>query len=41
MGSDSPGLLLIVIGLVLVAGLFSAAEAALSGFSRARAEELD
>jgi CBS domain containing-hemolysin-like protein len=38
---DSPGLLLLVAGLVLVAGLLSAAEAALAGFSRARAEELD
>jgi CBS domain containing-hemolysin-like protein len=41
MSADSPGLLLIVVGLVLVAGLLSAAEAALAGFSRARAEELD
>ena len=41
MRADSPGLLLIVIALVLVAGLLSAAEAALGGFSRARAEELD
>src|ERR687884_521352 len=41
MRADSPGLLLTVIGLVLVAGLLSAAEAALSGFSRARAEELE
>jgi CBS domain containing-hemolysin-like protein len=41
MRADSPGLLLTVIGLVLVAGLLSAAEAALAGFSRARAEELD
>ncbi|MGO4256806.1 hemolysin family protein [Marmoricola sp. RAF53] len=40
MSSHSPGLLLTVIGLVLVAGLLSAAEAALAGFSRARAEEL-
>jgi CBS domain containing-hemolysin-like protein len=39
--ADSPGLLLTVIGLVLVAGLLSAAEAALAGFSRARAEELE
>jgi CBS domain containing-hemolysin-like protein len=39
--ADSPGLLLLVIGLVLVAGLLSAAEAALAGFSRARAEELE
>jgi CBS domain containing-hemolysin-like protein len=37
MRADSPGLLLTVIGLVLVAGLLSAAEAALAGFSRARA----
>ena len=41
MRADSPGLLLTVVGLVLVAGLLSAAEAALSGFSRARAEELE
>src|SRR4051812_17897442 len=41
MRADSPGLLLIVVALVLVAGLLSAAEAALAGFSRARAEELD
>ena len=41
MRADSPGLLLTVVGLVLVAGLLSAAEAALAGFSRARAEELD
>ena len=41
MRADSPGLLLTVIGLVLVAGLLSASEAALGGFSRARAEELD
>ncbi|HEU5038737.1 MAG TPA: hemolysin family protein [Nocardioides sp.] len=41
MRADSPGLLLTVIGLVLVAGLLSAAEAALAGFSRARADELD
>jgi CBS domain containing-hemolysin-like protein len=34
-------MLLTVIGLVLMAGLLSAAEAALAGFSRARAEELD
>ena len=40
MRADSPGLLLTVVGLVLVAGLRSAAEAALAGFSRARAEEL-
>ncbi|HEY0904282.1 MAG TPA: hemolysin family protein [Marmoricola sp.] len=41
MRADSPGLLLTVIGLVLLAGLLSAAEAALAGFSRARAEELE
>ncbi len=41
MRADSPGVLPTVIGLVLVAGLLSAAEAALAGFSRARAEELD
>ena len=41
MSADSPGLVLIVVGLVMVAGLLSAAEAALAGFSRARAEELD
>ncbi len=41
MRADSPGLLLAVVGLVMVAGLLSAAEAALGGFSRARAEELD
>jgi CBS domain containing-hemolysin-like protein len=41
MRADSPGLLLLVVGLVMMAGLLSAAEAALSGFSRARAEELD
>jgi len=40
MRADSPGLLLLAIGLVLLAGLLSAAEAALSGFSRARAEGL-
>ncbi len=40
MRADNPGLLLTVIGLVLVAGLLSAAEAALSGFSRVRAEAL-
>ncbi|MCW2753876.1 MAG: HlyC/CorC family transporter [Marmoricola sp.] len=40
MRADSPGLLLTVIGLVLIAGLLSASEAALSGFSRARAEGL-
>jgi CBS domain containing-hemolysin-like protein len=41
MRADSPGLVLTVVGLVVVAGLLSAAEAALGGFSRARAEELD
>jgi CBS domain containing-hemolysin-like protein len=41
MRADSPGLLLIVVGLVLLAGLLSASEAALGGFSRARAEELE
>jgi CBS domain containing-hemolysin-like protein len=41
MRADSPGMLLTVVGLVLVAGLLSAAEAALAGFSRVRAEELD
>ena len=41
MRADSPGLLLTVVGLVLVAGVLSAAEAALAGFSRARAEELE
>jgi CBS domain containing-hemolysin-like protein len=41
MRADSPGLLLTVVGLVLVAGLLSASEAALGGFSRARAEELE
>jgi CBS domain containing-hemolysin-like protein len=41
MSGDSPWLLLAVVGLVLVAGLLSGAEAALSSFSRARAEELE
>ena len=41
MRADSPGLLLLVVGLVMAAGLLSAAEAALAGFSRARAQELD
>jgi CBS domain containing-hemolysin-like protein len=40
MRADSPGLLLGVVALVLAAGLLSAAEAALAGFSRARAEGL-
>ena len=34
MTADSPGLLLTVIGLVLAAGLLTAVEAALAGFSR-------
>ncbi|MFL6060495.1 MAG: hemolysin family protein [Marmoricola sp.] len=41
MRADSPGLLLTVVALVLAAGLLSAAEAALAGFSRARAEGLE
>ena len=40
MSGQSPWLLVVVIGLVLVAGLLSSAEAALSTFSRVRAEEL-
>ncbi len=40
MRADSPGLLLLAIALVLLAGILSAAEAALSGFSRSRAEGL-
>ncbi|MFL6155417.1 MAG: hemolysin family protein [Marmoricola sp.] len=40
MRADSPGVLVVVLGLVLVAGLLSAAEAALSQFSHARAEGL-
>ncbi len=40
MSGQSPVLLVVVIGLVVVAGLLSSAEAALSTFSRARAEEL-
>ena len=40
MRVDSPGLLLTVVGLVLVAGVLTAVEAALAGFSRARAEGL-
>ena len=40
MRADSPGQLLAVAGLVLLAGLLSGAEAAFSSFSRARAEEL-
>ncbi|MDQ6934005.1 MAG: hemolysin family protein [Actinomycetota bacterium] len=40
MSAHSPGLVLLVVGLVLVAGLITSAEAALSSFSRARAEEL-
>jgi CBS domain containing-hemolysin-like protein len=41
MSGQSPWLLVVVIGLVLVAGLLSSAEAALSTFSRVRAEELE
>jgi CBS domain containing-hemolysin-like protein len=41
MRADSPGLLILVVCLVLVAGLLSAADAAISGFSKARAHELD
>lgn len=37
MSADSPGAILAVIGLVLIAGFLSAAEAALAGFSRSRA----
>jgi CBS domain containing-hemolysin-like protein len=40
MRADSPGLLVLVVGLVVVAGLLSSAEAALAPYSRARAEEL-
>ncbi len=40
MRADSPGLLLSVVALILLAGLLSAAEAALAGFSRSRAEGL-
>jgi CBS domain containing-hemolysin-like protein len=40
MRSDSPGALLALIGLVVLAGLLSATEAALAGFSRSRAEGL-
>jgi CBS domain containing-hemolysin-like protein len=40
MRADSPGLLILVVGLVVVAGLLSSAEAALAPYSRARAEEL-
>lgn len=40
MRADSPGQLIVVVALVLVAGLLSAAEAALGAFSRARAEEM-
>lgn len=40
MGSENVGLLILAAVLVLLAGLFSAAEAALSSFSYARAEEL-
>ena len=40
MRADSPGLILAVIGLVVLAALLSSAEAALSSFSRVRAEDL-
>ncbi|WP_310964159.1 hemolysin family protein [Nocardioides terrisoli] len=40
MRADSPGLLILVIGLVVLAGVLSSADAALASFSRARAEEL-
>jgi CBS domain containing-hemolysin-like protein len=40
MRADSPGLLVLVVGLVVVAGLLSSAEAALAPYSRARADEL-
>jgi CBS domain containing-hemolysin-like protein len=40
MRADSPGLLILVVGLVVVAALLSSAEAALAPYSRARAEEL-
>ncbi|MGH3413043.1 MAG: hemolysin family protein [Marmoricola sp.] len=40
MRADSPGQLLLVIGLVIVAGLLSGSEAALTSSSHARAEEL-
>jgi CBS domain containing-hemolysin-like protein len=40
MRSDNPGLIIAVVVLVVLAALFSAVEAALSSFSRARAEEL-
>ncbi|MGN6251241.1 MAG: hemolysin family protein [Marmoricola sp.] len=40
MRADSPALLLLVLALVVLAGLLSAAEAALASYSRARAEEL-
>jgi CBS domain containing-hemolysin-like protein len=40
MRADSPGLILAVIGLVVLAALLSSAEAALASFSRVRAEEL-
>ncbi|HET8604337.1 MAG TPA: hemolysin family protein [Marmoricola sp.] len=40
MRADSPGLILAVIGLVALAALLSSAEAALSSFSRVRAEDL-
>ena len=40
MRADHPGQLLLVVALILLAALLSSTEAALSGFSRARAEEL-
>ncbi|HET8561790.1 MAG TPA: hemolysin family protein [Marmoricola sp.] len=40
MRADSPGLILAVIGLVVLAALLSSAEAALTSVSRVRAEEL-
>ncbi|HEX7739137.1 MAG TPA: hemolysin family protein [Marmoricola sp.] len=40
MTLSNPGLVVLVVGLVLIAGVLSAADAALSSFSRARAAEL-
>ena len=40
MSADHPGQLLVVLALILLAGLLSSTEAALSSFSRTRAEEL-
>ncbi|RYE80802.1 MAG: HlyC/CorC family transporter [Myxococcales bacterium] len=40
MRADHPGQLLAVVGLILLAGLLSCAEAAISSFSHTRAEEL-